>query len=80
MGIDLRNTDCHVFWNSDAMLKTKSEKHPSHPTVDLARQMAMAGWKSAGDRSSKRSISGILVSRLRQLGASNGTERDDQDV
>ena len=34
---------------------------PSHPTVDLARQMAMAGWKSAGDRSSKRSISSYIL-------------------
>ena len=33
---------------------------PIHPTVDLARQMAMAGWKSAGDRSNERSISSYI--------------------
>ena len=47
MGIDLKNTDCHVFWNSDAMLKTKSEKHPSTqvtpPLTSPVRWLWLAG-------------------------------------
>lgn len=51
------NTNCHVFWNADAMLRTKRDHTRVSLTVTFARQMAMAGWESAGDRNSERAIS-----------------------
>lgn len=51
------DTDCHVVWNADAMLRTKKDHTRVSLTVTFARQMAMAGWESAGDRNSERAIS-----------------------
>lgn len=45
MVIDLKDTDCHVFWNSDAMLKTKRRKHPkvTPPLTSPVRWLWLAG-------------------------------------
>lgn len=39
------------------MLRTKKDHTRVSLTVTFARQMAMAGWESAGDRNSERAIS-----------------------
>lgn len=58
------------------MLGRRRNQAVRHSTVDLARQMVMAGWKSAGDQSSERSISSICrASEQMVSGSFGGSER-----